>query len=208
MTMLYCLFVRTLKDGLTFWTAVMAIAVVVSAIFAIKKYNQYFKEKKENYFNERQALCYGILVEFNRNENLLKTMKNRGIIMINNIRCVEENIYQTILQELQEEAFKNLMSNKISFDDKYLLLDITEVYSYITTVKKVMGILIFYSKRETRLNIKDKEARENHNNMVLAIYKELIEKINNALNLLENIYNRFDSIIGFDFKKSKYYKKF
>jgi len=65
------------------------------AIFAIKKYNQYLKEKQENYFNERQALCIGILVEFKRNENLLKAIKDRGIIMINDLNCIEENFYQT-----------------------------------------------------------------------------------------------------------------
>lgn len=188
-------------------SGLMAIAVIISVIIAIKKYNQYFTDKKENYFHERQALCYGILFELNRNENLLKTIKNRGIIIINDIYCAEENIYQMILQEIQEDAYKNLMINKISFDDKYLLLDITEIYYYISTIRKVIGILIYYSKRETRANIKNTEARNRHNDIVRGTYDELTKKISNALNLLENIYNRFNNIIGLNFIESKYYKE-
>lgn len=70
------------EEGFIFWTAIMAIAVIVTAIIAIKKYNQYFKEKKENYFLERRSLCCEILYELNRNENFFKTLRDRGLIMI------------------------------------------------------------------------------------------------------------------------------
>jgi len=213
-------------DWLTTWTmvaaigtAVISLAILVTAIIALVSWKKSEIEKREKYILDRQSLNCGILSELNLNENLMKYLRCCKIIVKDDIATFVQsasgkdfalgynNIISIFVNNFESISFDNFKKSGISYKKFGMVFELTFIYKKIEVIKELLSFILNKMKLESSQFIGEKSIR-----FVINIMEQIREDIDKTLTKINEVYEMFKDETfkdetNFDFINSKYYRK-
>ena len=196
-------------------TAIMSLAIIITAAITLVSWNKSKTEKNEKYLLDRQSLSCGILSELNSNENLMKYLKDCKIV-IKEVGAIFSQPssgkdfklnYNVIISEYVNNfeiiAFDNFKKSGISYKDLGMIFELTFIYKKINIIKKLLNFILNKMNSEN-----SKILGENNIQFATKRLEEIREDIDKALAKINDVYEMFKDETNFDFINSKYYRKF
>jgi len=176
---------------LIFWTAVMAIAIVITAFLAFREIQIRKEIKKKEYILQRVLLCKQICYEINQNELSLECLKNFFLKDIKNFSEIQNHFKERKYEKLfQSINFNKYIKGDMDFDNDEIFENLYSLYSNLRNMESIASENYLKEKRDLEFYL-------NH----------FRKKIKECLNKTEYLYKLFKDNIEYDHKESSYYKE-
>ena len=182
---------ETFDDGITFWTAIMSIAIIITAILAFREIETRKKIERHNYILQRKSICKKLAYEITQNEVRLNNLQNFFKSKISKDFSKSKTYFEekNYKDSLMIAIYKRFTESNIDFIDDEIFENIFTLYENIERIRR-------YSVRITIAN-----------KGTIDVYLSAIKKVTEqSLEKTENLYDLFRKETGYDHKKSNFYK--
>lgn len=178
------------ESGMTFWTAAMAIAIIVTAILAFREIQTRKNIERDNYVLQRKSICKKLLYEITQNEVNLKILQTFFNTNIDDFSKIQNYFKERNFNNLfKNSIYKKFNESNIDFKNDKIFENLYKLYSNIRHIDSVTSENFIQEPKDLELFL----------NYIKKEIKESLEKIT-------DLYKLFKDEIKYNHKASDFYK--